>query len=66
MNESGTNGMDDEYSLIIAGVDYIPQARIHIMPNILIKNYTKEGLKSDITARITLYYAYNTGKITVE
>lgn len=56
------NGTDDEYSLVIAGVDFIPKKNVHVMPNIMIKNYTHEYKDSDVTARITLYYTFDTGR----
>ncbi|MBN2414371.1 hypothetical protein JXO52_00940 [bacterium] len=63
---SGTkNGMHDEYSLIIAGFDFIPRGNIHFMPNIMIKNYSDPDRKNDVTARLTLYYKFDTGKITI-
>jgi hypothetical protein len=61
-----TGGLDDEETLLIAGLDYIPRGNIHIMPNIMLKSYTKEGKDSDITARITLYYKFDSGKIVAE
>lgn len=61
-----TGGMDDETCLLIAGLDYIPSANVHLMPNILYKTYAKEGKDSDLTARITLYYKFDSGKIVVD
>jgi hypothetical protein len=61
-----TGGINDDHTLIIAGLDYIPQGNIHIMPNIIIKSYSQDGKDSDLTGRITLYYKFNSGKITVE
>ena len=61
-----TGGIDDENTLIIAGFDYIPTGNIHIMPNILVKSYAQDGKDSDITARVTLYYKYDSGKIIVQ
>ncbi len=52
-------GSDDESTLIIAGLDYFPCRNVHILPNILVKGYSKRGMKSDITARITLYYTFD-------
>jgi hypothetical protein len=60
-----TGGLDDEYRLIIAGLDYIPSGNVHLMPNIMIKSYTKAGLDRDITARLTFYYKFDSGKIVV-
>ncbi len=59
------NGACDERTDIIAGFDYIPTAKVHIMPNIWITSYTQNGLKNDVTARVTLYYNFNSGKITI-
>jgi hypothetical protein len=61
-----TGGLDDEETLIIAGLDYIPRGNIHIIPNIILKNYAKEDNDSDLTARVTLYYKFDTGKIITE
>lgn len=61
-----TGGEKDEENLIIAGLDYIPVAGIHVMPNVLIKKYTKEGVDDDITVRLTLSYNYSSGKIVTE
>jgi hypothetical protein len=59
------NGKDDASSLIIAGLDFIPSANVHIMPNIMITNYQADGKDNDVTARITLYYKFDTGKIII-
>lgn len=61
-----TGGVDDENTLIIVGLDYIPQGNIHIMPNIMIRSYSQDGKDSDLTGRITLYYKFDSGKIIVE
>ncbi|MBN2102953.1 hypothetical protein JW835_02830 [bacterium] len=61
-----TNGKDNETSLIIAGLDFIPAGNLHVMPNVMIRSYTKEGKDSDMTIRLTLYYKYDTGKILIE
>ncbi|MDZ7333496.1 MAG: OprO/OprP family phosphate-selective porin, partial [candidate division KSB1 bacterium] len=39
-----TSGTDDEFTMIFAGLDYIPSANLHIMPNVIIKSYAKDGL----------------------
>ncbi|MCK5145819.1 hypothetical protein KAR48_03635 [bacterium] len=59
------NGIDDNYSLIIAGLDFIPRGNIHFMPNIMIRKFAAAGMESDITARLTLYYKFSTGKIVI-
>ncbi len=61
-----TSGKDDETTMIFAGLDYIPVGNIHIMPNVIVKNYAKSGLDSDVTLRLTLYCKYDSGKISVE
>ena len=59
-------GKDDESTLMIAGLDYIPVGNLHFMPNVTIKSYAKPGMDSDITARLTCYYKFDSGKIVVE
>jgi len=59
------NGVDDGYALIIAGLDFTPRSNIHFMPNIMIKNYAADGMNNDVTARMTLYYKFDTGKIII-
>lgn len=61
-----TSGTDDDFTMIFAGLDYIPTANLHIMPNVIIKSYAKEGLDNDITGRLTLYYKFDSGKIIVQ
>lgn len=65
-NGVSTGGVDDETRLIIAGLDVIPSANIHIMPNIIWKQYASGGKDADLTARVTLYYKFSSGKIIVE
>lgn len=60
------NGVDDEYSLLFAGLDFFPVADVHFMPNILIKKYTQSGKGDDVTARLTLYYKFDSGKMTIQ
>ena len=59
------NGADDEFSLIIAGLDFMPKGNIHFMPNIMIKRYAAPGKDTDITVRMTLYFKFDTGKIVI-
>ena len=59
------NGTDDDFSLIIAGLDYIPMANLHIMPNVWIKQYSASGQENDFVARITVYYQFSSGKIVI-
>lgn len=61
-----TGGVDDEYYLFIAGLDYIPRGNVHIIPNVILKSYTQDSKNTDITARITLYYKFDSGKIKVK
>lgn len=62
---SSKNGMDDEFSQIFAGLDFMPRGNVHFMPNVIIKNYTQNGKDNDVTARMTLYYKFESGKITL-
>ncbi len=61
-----SSGLDDENTLIIAGLDYIPAGNVHLMPNIMIKQYAKSGLNDDITARLTLHLKFDSGKIVIQ
>jgi hypothetical protein len=61
-----TGGADDEASLMIFGLDYIANGAIHVMPNVMIKDYTAEGKDSDVTARVTMWFNFNSGKIITE
>jgi hypothetical protein len=61
-----TSGVDDENTLFIAGLDYIPTGNVHIEPNILLKKYAKADLNDDLTARITLYLRFDSGKIVIQ
>jgi len=53
---------DNEESLIIGGVDFIPAGNVHIMPNVMIRTYAEEDKESDVTGRITFYYKWSSGK----
>lgn len=66
VDKSGKTGKDDEYTLILAGLDYIPKANIHFMPNIVYKSYSNKEKKSDFTLRLTLWCQFDSGKINVE
>jgi hypothetical protein len=60
----GGSGLNDETSLLIAGLDYIPSGNVHIMPNIMIKKYAEDANKDDdMTARLTLYVKFDSGKV---
>jgi hypothetical protein len=59
------NGMDDEFSQLFVGLDVMPRSNVHFMPNVIITNYTQDGKDNDVTARITLYYQFDSGKITI-
>jgi hypothetical protein len=61
-----TKGKDDETTLIIAGLDYIPTGNVHLMPNILYQTYTQSGKDADLTARMTFYFKFDSGKIIGE
>ncbi len=61
-----TGGEKDEIQTIFLGLDYIPVAGVHIMPNVIITKYAAPNVDSDVTARVTLSYTYNSGKIVVD
>ena len=60
------NGKDDETGLLIAGFDFIPSGNLHFIPNIVYKSYAEQGVDADLTARMTLYYKFDSGKIITE
>lgn len=59
-------GEKNEEQTIFAGLDYIPVAGIHVMPNVIVKKYAVPDVENDVTARLTLSYNYSSGKIVVE
>jgi len=61
-----TGGDTDEATLFIFGVDFFPSNGVHVIPNLTLKRYTQSGKGQDLTARITLFAAFNTGKIQGE
>ncbi|MBN2201164.1 hypothetical protein JW777_04355 [bacterium] len=61
-----TSGTDDEFTQMFFGLDYVSKGAMHIMPNVIIKNYAAEGKDSDITARLTMWFNFNSGKIITE
>jgi len=66
VDKSGKTGKDDENTLILTGLDYIPKANIHFMPNIVYKSYSNKDKKSDLTFRVTLWCQFDSGKINIE
>ncbi len=60
-----TGGKDDGFSMIFAGIDWIPAGNVHIMPNVIVKQYEKSGIDQDVTARVTLYCKFDSGKIII-
>jgi len=50
----------DSRNYLIAGIDYSPDKKVSIIPNVLIETYEDSGNNSDIsiTARVTFSYAY--------
>ena len=56
-------GIDDEYRYMIFGVDYEAAKDVHIMPNVVIHDYTLDNKKSDVVARITLFYKYTSNDL---
>ena len=61
-----TGGSGDEQSTFFAGLDFIPASNVHLMPNIIYTMYSQDGKNSDVIARVTLYYKFNSGKIIVD
>jgi hypothetical protein len=61
-----TNGQDDEFTMLFAGLDYIPAGNVHFMPNIILKKYAQSGKDSDLAVRMTMYLKYDSGKIIVQ
>ncbi len=62
----GGSGLNDENTLLIAGLDYIPVGNVHIMPNVMIKKYSKNlnpKKDDDMTARLTVYLKFDSGKV---
>ena len=57
-----TGGVDDEYTLLIAGLDYQPSSNVHFMPNIIVKSYSDSD-DSDITGRFTLFLEFDSGNL---
>lgn len=60
---SMTNGMDNEKSMLFLGLDYIPTANVHFMPNVIVTSYADSDKDSDIIARVTLWFNYDSGKL---
>lgn len=65
-NGALTGGKDDEFTMLFAGLDYIPAGNVHFMPNVILKNYAQSGKDSDLTVRMTMYLKYDSGKIIVQ
>ena len=61
-----TGGLDDAYTMLIAGLDYIPAGNVHLMPNLIIRKYAQSGLNDDIIARLTLNLKFDSGKIVIQ
>lgn len=59
--DPNTDVDDDEVNLVIGGLDFIPAGNVHIMPNIVLQSYAAEGLDSDLTARLSVYYKWSSG-----
>ncbi len=61
-----TSGTDDEFTQLFFGLDYVSKGAVHIMPNVMIKDYSAAGKDSDVTARLTMWFNFNSGKIITE
>ncbi|MEG8946100.1 hypothetical protein [Rosettibacter firmus] len=48
---------NDDNELIILAIDYKPNTRVHISPNVQIKTYKNEG-KNDVIPRITFFWQF--------
>jgi len=46
---------NDDNTLIIGAVDYMPTKDVHIMPNIHVQTYQAD-VASDVVGRVTFYY----------
>jgi len=49
---------DDAITTVIGGVDIIPEANIHIMPNVIVEQFQNASVETVVTPRITLYYKF--------
>ena len=59
------NGVDDDHSLLLAGLDFAPRKNVHFMPNVWLKQYKAPGKANDLLVRITLFFTFNSGKIVI-
>jgi hypothetical protein len=59
-------GSNDETVTVFAGLDYLASGEIHVMPNVIFKQYAKAGLKDDVTVRMTLYFKFDSGRIATQ
>jgi hypothetical protein len=48
----------DALTRLIAGVDLIPDAKIHIMPNAIVETYQDSAIETVVTPRITVYFIF--------
>lgn len=57
-NTETTSGFNQHF--ITLGIDYMPHAGVHIMPNLWLNAYQSENpsRKTDVVPRITFYYEY--------
>ncbi|MEO5987889.1 MAG: hypothetical protein ABIU54_14365, partial [Candidatus Eisenbacteria bacterium] len=50
-------------TMVIAALDFIPHPSVHVMPNLLMRRYSRKASAeserdADVTVRVTLQYAY--------
>jgi hypothetical protein len=57
-----TDSDNNEESLLIGGLDFIPAGNVHILPNVLIRSYAEDGKDRDVTARVTFLYKWSSEK----
>lgn len=61
-----TTGLNNEESMLVVGLDYIPAVNVHFMPNVIVTSYTAPDKKTDVLARVTLWFNYDSGKLITE
>ena len=49
---------DDAVTRLIAGVDLIPDTKIHIMPNAIVETFQDSAIETVVTPRITVYFIF--------
>ena len=49
---------NDAVTRLIAGVDFMPNTKIHIMPNAIVETYQDSAIETVVTPRITVYFIF--------